>query len=55
MGADKALMSAMSARAALVFSLAVLAMPVPWVTEPAEASGPPPGSLTSSLCTLPPA
>jgi hypothetical protein len=48
-------MSAMSARACLVFTLAVLAVPLPGVTEPAEASDPPTGSLTIALYTLPPA
>ncbi|HEX5610436.1 MAG TPA: hypothetical protein VFX45_10140 [Solirubrobacterales bacterium] len=45
-------MSAMSARAALVFTLAVLAVPAPGVTQPAEAAGPP---SASPLYTLPPA
>jgi hypothetical protein len=45
-------MYAMSARACLVFTLAVLAVPLPWVTEPAEANDRP---LTTAAYTLPPA
>jgi HYDIN/CFA65/VesB-like, Ig-like domain len=45
-------MTAMSARAALVFSLAVLALPLPWVTAPAEASGLP-LTISPSPTTMP--
>ncbi|HEX6665576.1 MAG TPA: choice-of-anchor D domain-containing protein [Solirubrobacterales bacterium] len=43
----------MSARAALVFSLAVLALPMPWVTEPAEAAPPPGDEEVPSLTFQP--